>query len=470
MNSKKMARKFEKHYASHNAVVKLELLELIGNGERLIFDVKISKGTKESLVFNRASDIRTALELPLFQPFKEGVHIRLAVSERPVTENSLWKMLKSPVFHTRGIWIPIGLGYDLRGKMCFDDLAKFPHALYGGATNSGKTVGLRNLLVSIAVKRSVERVNLIIVDTGASGLDLFDPLPHLSCPIVKDEKTAVRVLFSLIREMERRITLTKDELRLLPAIVCVVDEYISLISKIGDGEKYLISAISNLLRRGRHAKIHMVLATQECAKQDMLINRTNLNARMAFACSDFYSSRNILGESGAENLTGKGAMLFKSPRLRNSVYLQGAYMSTEEIGQLIASITSAVHDFSNKFVVPEVDLLQSQPPQNQVWTSENMDNKTSKLNSDKELAGIIIWALGRKTVSALQIKKQFQMDKRADAMVDELFKMNLISEKYSNQPRKVLPTCYDDLSAEVVSFINHHGYSEEQIREAFYTK
>ena len=237
MNIDKIARKSESHYASHGAALKLKLREVIGDKERLIFDVKIKKGTKESLVFDRASDIKAALGLQLFQPFKEGLSILLAVSERPVTENSLQKMLLSPAFQRSEMRIPLALGYDMRGAMHFADLVKFPHAMYGGATNSGKTVGLRSLIVSIAFKQPVNRVNLIIIDTGASGLNIFKSLPHLSCPIVKDEGTAVRVMQSLIDEMERRVMLPREELRLLPAIVCVVDEYISLINTISVTEK-----------------------------------------------------------------------------------------------------------------------------------------------------------------------------------------------------------------------------------------
>ncbi len=462
MNIEKMARKIERHYNSHGVALKLIKCEIIRNGERYIYTINLKPGTKESLIFDRAQDIRTALQLPLFQPFREGLLICIAVSERPVTENSLQKMLESRGFHVRGMWIPIALGYDMRGAMRFADLAKFPHSLYGGATNSGKTVGLRSLIVSIVAKQSVNKVNLLIIDTGASGLDLFNLLPHLSCPIVKDTETAVNVMLALTDEMKRRVSMPNDELRLLPAIVCIVDEYVSLITSMGDTKdrKVLTGSISNLLRKGRHAKIHMVLATQESAKQDMLINCNSLNARMAFACSDFYSSRSILGEGGAEKLPGKGTLLFKSLEHPKPRCLQGAFISTKDVEKLIIRITSATHDFSNKFVIKNAETLLMP-----IVEAEVSEQRT--LKDDKELADIIMWALGRKSVSALQIIEQFRMGNRAYTIVNDLCKWGVVGDQFANQPRKVIPKTVEDLSSDTVAFLERHGYAPETISEIF---
>ena len=263
MNSEKTARKIEKHYECRGVPLKLEKCEIVGNGERFIYTIKFKKRTKEDLIFDCARNIQLALRLPLFQPFVEDLTIKLAVSYRPLTENSLRKMLANPAFHRSRMSIPIPLGYDMRGGMRFTDLVNFPHALYGGATNSGKTVGLQNLIISIAVKQSVNRVNLILIDVGTSGLNLFHSLPHLSCEIVNNEEIAVNVIKALIVEMNQRTNIPRNELRELPALICVIDEYLSLIRSVkGDGKNDLISNISNLLQRGRHAKIHIILATQ----------------------------------------------------------------------------------------------------------------------------------------------------------------------------------------------------------------
>lgn len=141
MNNNKLLQIIEKHYLPHGVAIKLILYEIIGENERLIFQLKLKPGAKENIIFDRAPDIRTALGLPLFQPFKDGLYIYLAVSEKSFTQNSLWKMLTSTAFHKGNMWIPITLGYNMRGNMVFADLGKMPHALYAGATGSGKSVG-----------------------------------------------------------------------------------------------------------------------------------------------------------------------------------------------------------------------------------------------------------------------------------------------------------------------------------------
>jgi len=468
MNHKKMARMIAHNFAAHKSPVDIELHESLEGGELLIFNVSLKPGTKESGVFNCASDIRTALGIELFQPFKEGLCIRLAVSKKPITDNSLQKMLTSPTFQRIKMNIPIALGYDLRGDMKFADLTEFPHALYGGATNSGKTVGLRSLIVSIIAKQPVSKANLLIIDTGATGLDLFDDLPHLSCKIVKDTDVALFTMKTLFTEMERRIALHDSELRSLPALICIVDEFLTLIDNINGTDKdTFITLISNLLRRGRHAKIHVVLATQESAKKDMQISLNNLYTRMAFKCSDFYSSRSILGTGGADKLPGKGAMLYKQPEHPDPLYIQGANITKKEIKRLVTRIIARQHDTSNKFVIPEMD-----SPQYTEQTTEGISATLSKPSNgrEKELAGIIFWALGQESVSVHKIKQNFDMGNRANDVMTDLRSLNLVAEKYANQPSDVIPACYDDLAAEVVNLLNRYGYTEDATRNAFAVK
>ena len=464
MKIKKSAKIIESHYHSHGVSIELTSCEVIKDGERFIFDVTLNKGTKENLVFDRASDIQTALKLPLFQPFKEGLFIRLAVSKKKITDNCLLKMITHKKF-PKQMSLPVGLGYDLRGMMYFIDLAKCPHALYAGSSRSGKSVGLRCLIASIAAKKPVSEVNLIIIDTGARDLNLFSSLPHLAYPIVKDAETASRVIFALVDEMERRISLSEDESQLLPNIICIFDEYISLIVSIVDKEKKkaLTTAISKLLQRGRHSNIHMVMATQEATKQDMLLNLNNLTTRMAFACSSYQNSISILGESGAEKLPGTGAMLFKPPNNQKPIYLQGAFVSTDELEQLIADIASKSHDLGNRFVIPEINIIQ-QP----AFTPDILDGTDSKPNQKKkELAGIIMWALSQNTISSSQIQKNFRKGRnQADQLLHELFIMGLISEKFAKQQRRVLPSQYDDLSGEVIQLLEDNGFASKQINQA----
>lgn len=451
MNCKKLAQKIEKHYLCHGVSLELILLETIGTCERFIFKIKLKPGTRENLIFDRAPDIKTALCMPLFQPFKDGLSICLAVSEQPVTQNSLWKMLTSQSFRSSRMWIPVALGYDMRNEMLFADLGRMPHAMYAGATNSGKSFGLLCLAMSIIFKQPVSNANLILFDVGANTMEPLIGIPHLSHPIVKDTETGLYVIQKLVEEMERRIKLDRSELRKLPALVCIIDEYISLINNIGSKKlsAELAAAISNLLRRGRHAKIHVVIAAQDPTVKNMKVDIGNITARMAFACATYHNSMTILGEGGADKLPGKGAMLYKSNEHPTPLHLQGAFMSSNDVKQLIARINSASHDLSNKFVIPELNT-----PQLLVQATETLDYESP--NEDcgkKELADIIMWTLRRDNISANQIRDHFRMGNRSYGIVDKLFEMGIIEAKFANQPRKVIPQRIEDIPTETLEFM-----------------
>lgn len=464
MNVKKMMQKIVRHYSCHSILIKLILLAVVGNGERFIFQIKLKPGTKENAIFDRATDIRMALQLPLFQPFKDGLNICLAVSEKPFTQNSLWKMLTSQKFRNSKDWLPIALGYDMMCGMVFADLGKMPHALYAGATCSGKSVGLICLILSLILKQPVSKVNLLLFDVGANTMEPFEGIPHLSHPIVKDTETGIYVISALADEMERRIKLSHEELRNLPAVVCVIDEYVSLISNIGNKKlsHYLANAISNLLRRGRHAKIHMVLATQDPTVKNMKVDVGNITARMAFMCAKYHNSITMLGEGGAEKLPGKGAMLYKSNEYPSPIHLQGAYMSPDEVKRLVARINSADHDFSNKFLIPELG-------SSEVFTQASEDSYDAPITDcaeKNEMADIIMWALERNTVSASQIMRQFSMGNRANGIIDRLFEMGIVSGKEANKPRKVLPQSIEDIPAETTEILAKNGIPTDEIVSA----
>jgi S-DNA-T family DNA segregation ATPase FtsK/SpoIIIE len=387
------------------------------------------------------------------------LEVRLAVSERPIKENSLRKMLTSPMFRRSGK-IPIALGYDMRGEMRFVDLVKLIHAMYAGASGSGKSIGLLCLILSIVYLQSVNQVNLLLFDVGANTLEPFSDAPHLSYPIVKDPETALYVIQSLVAEMERRMKLDRSELFNLPALICVLDEYVSLITNIGDKKrsKLLSDAISNLLRRGRQAKIHMIIATQDPTIKNMKVDVGNITARMAFACAKYHNAIAILGEGGAEKLPGKGSMLFKSGETPEPMYLQGAYMTPAEIKKIVAHINTNLHDTGNMFVIPEMEALQLKQVTDAL-------NPTSTSLDQKELAKVIAWALKNESVSKLKIMQEFKMGNRADAVMDALFRMNIVADKNANQPRVVVPKNVEDLSEEAKCILRDNGYAVEDIND-----
>lgn len=464
MKEKKLVKRIENHYMHHGVFISLKFISYDDEDKRLIFRFKMRPGTKTDMIFSCAPDIKTAMRIPLFQPFRDGEDICLAVSEKHVGQNSLYKMLTSETFCGSQDMLPLALGYDMMGRMVFSDLAEMPHVMYAGTTNSGKSIGLICLILSLIVRQPVRTANLLIFDTGANEMGIFNGIPHLSYPVVNDVQTGIYVIFKLVEEMERRINLEQIELRTQPAIICVIDEFISFVNHAGvkKSPEGLSHAISDLLCRGRHAKIHMVLAAQDPTKENMKVDTNNLTSRIAFRCAKYQNSTTVLGEGGAEKLTGKGAALYKSKE--HPVRIQGAYISVKEVEKLIVCVKSIDYDLSNKFLIPELDI--SALP---VSTSEDFDYISNEYDR-KELAEIIMWTLKQNNISASRIKEKFSMGNRANDIIEEMCAMGIISEKNVKQPRKILPQSAEDLSLETVHFLEQRGYVMKQIEAIFSTK
>lgn len=487
--AQKLFTKIEKHYKSHGAEIEIFDYEIIENDdiERYVFDVKLLRGTKVTLLHKCSKDIQMSLQLPLFEVVEEGLSIKIVVSEDEVTENSLIPMLRSPQFADarKKMQIPYAIGYDAMGKMLIEDLVTFPHSLSAGSTNSGKTLSLKALLMSIAWGCSEDEVNLLIFDIGVSDLSLFNKLPHLSYPVIKDVETGIMVMTALNAEMNRRIRLqerSKSIFSKLTHIVCVIDEYLSLISEVTDKviSKRLIENISNLLRRGRHAKIHMVIAAQNPTIANMKCDLGNITARMAFKCAKGNYSQTILGDSGAEKLTVKGSMLLKLPKYDVPQFVKGAFISSNDIRKALEHIRLnkernqirtlkqtkiALDRMKYRFRITESDL---KPTITEPISTDSLNNqsKFKQEQDDKLIAEIIMYLLERKSISCKTIEETFRLGyRKASGILEKLNEWGIVGDLYVKLPRVVLPISYEDLTPEIVEFLNGQGFASERIRE-----
>lgn len=456
---KRMAKFLEYLFDCYNVSVKVQSEGTINSdvNKRYIFNVKPKSGTKVNSIFGCIPNIKACLECSLFESFVENEKIYLAVSLDSNNNNSLLPILKSQVLQKTKMQIPVALGYDVICRPFLADLAQMPHILYGGATGMGKSVALQVLILSAIWKNPSQKVNIIIFDVGANDLDMFDGIQHLSHPIVKDEITSVYVIEEIVKEMEKRLKLSINELNELPAIILVIDEMVSLLRNIEHEKLYqtFTNALTNLLRRGRHAKIHIVIATQDPTKANLKMAYDNITTRVAFRCNNHYSSQSVIGQSGAENLEGKGSMLYVSVDCPTPKGIQGAYITIEELEWAISLVKSSKHDLSNKFVISE---MQS----NNTCFFDITDVIVDETSS-KEFTNIIMWTLSQQKVSANTDK--FKMGNRSYNIMNKLCDMKIVSEQYSKQPRNVIPTCINDISTEILELLSKYGYSKETISE-----
>lgn len=449
-----------KYYQCLGVHIRITKVHLVPSLKRYIFKVEFLPGTKVQAIFTHAPDIQAAMELHLFSPFKMGISTFIAVSEFDVKENRLLKILRSPEFSNSTMQIPLALGYDLMGDMYLADLAKLLHLVIVGPSGTGKSVALQCIVLSIIVKCPISSVRLILFDIGANSLSYFANVKHLYHPIVKDTETGIVVLESLVTEMEKRIDLGEDACRDLPFIICIIDEFDDTIAGIDDKEdtKRFTASLNSIIRRGRKARIILILASHNPKLENVKVNIGGIIPRISFQSTNHHNSSTAIGDSGAQNLSGDGAMLFKSQDERTPRLLQGSYVTSAEITAILENAPEGYDD---------IDMLEIRFPE----ISEDIVFSNDIVKKDKqELADILFWSLNHTHISVRQIQEKFRIGNRATEIIEILHKMNIVTAKFSNQPRKVITNCLEDLSSDTISFLEAYGYTKEQINETFKSK
>lgn len=467
-----LAEKIVKRYKGYGVSINIKDKGITILEDRFKFGIKLLPGTRVADIKKYETDIRMSLKLSLFQVVVEHLGIYLVASKGFSLDNSLFRILASTEYAEakKKMRIPHPIGFDATGKPFIADLAKYPQLMIAGSTSSGKTLSLKALLMGIVLEYSPQDVKLLVCDR-AGDLDVFAGIPHLAYPIIENSETFLKVILEMKNELERRINLKHSaEFNRLPSIIFVIDEFLAFISEMANKSMTQLAAktISDILRRGRHAKIHMVLATHNPTQSNMHIDLSDIPARMAFRCAKFTNSVTILGESGAEKLLGNGDMLFQSPYFDRLQRIQGAYISEEQVKTALKQVRlkfsnkspkekvyDLLNDIKNGFVINDAALLKIDPVP-----------KKQEIN-DKLLAEIIMWVLAHNSISCNLIKDTFRIGwKRAGEFLEKLYGFGIVGDIYAKLPRPDIPVDYVDLSDDIVSFLNKNGYSEDLIKNA----
>lgn len=241
--------------------------------------------------------------------------------------------------------LKVALGVDIEGENIFVDIAKMPHGLVAGATNSGKSVSINTILVSLLFKNSPEDLRLILIDPKIVELNTYNDIPHLITPVITDAKMASEGLKWAVNEMEKRYVLFADnrsrdiktfnenvkkgriDAEHMPYIVIVIDELADLMMVSAQDVE---DSIRRITQKARAAGIHLIVATQR-PTTDVIKGtiKSNIPTRIAFKVASHVDSLTILDSTGAEELLGQGDMLLKE--VDSPTRLQGAYISDDEI-------------------------------------------------------------------------------------------------------------------------------------------
>jgi S-DNA-T family DNA segregation ATPase FtsK/SpoIIIE len=470
-------RKIREYYAAVSPAVPMKLSFVRAVGDLFVFLIKFVPGTTESKLRKNLGDIQQTLGLRLFQLHREDMDFFFVVSKHNTFDNRLLGILTSPSYpeHIKDMAIPYPIGFDVMRKPIIADLVLYFSWLLGGASGSGKTTGIRSLVASILWSCSPKNVNLIIIDPAAN-LTQFGEFPHLSCPVIYDPKAGRKAISHLCTEMNRRLILkgeNPDEFNLLPMVVCVIDECVSFVSGIGNKQasQSLAGIISNILRMGRHARIFLVLATQNPSLDEMKCDLSPITSRISYKVGKSQGSVTILGEGGAKALLGQGEMYFISQHHSGLMYLKGAYITEEEIETVCCHVRKKYEetelDDRYTFTIDAADL---QPSDDDDMRGDSFAIAEQD-DEDKLFAEIIMWTLRRETVSGNLIGKTFEVGARkASKLLDRLHKSGLAGDANVKCGRKVLPVCIEDLTKETISLLNRHGYKADDIEATFAIK
>ena len=394
-------------------------------------------GVKVSKIINLSDDIarNTSSESARIAtiPGSNTVGIELPNNSR---ENVyLSEILNNSDFKKKDIKLPIALGKNISGVPIVGDLASMPHLLIAGTTGSGKSVCINTIILSLLYRHTPDKCKFILIDPKMLELSTYEGIPHLLCPVITEAKKAASVLGWVVKEMESRYRLmTKEGVRNIdgynskhklpmPYIVVVVDEMSDLMLVAG---KEIENYIQKLSQMARAAGIHIIMATQR-PSVDVITGtiKANFPTRISFQVTSKIDSRTILGEQGAEQLLGKGDMLYMSSANR-IVRIHAPFVSDNEIEKINNSLRSqAEPDY--------IDEILNFADEKEIGDINNQGDKDELYQSALE----IIRSEGKASTSFLQRKLQIGYN-RAARIIDMMEADGIVSKANHVGKRDVL--------------------------------
>ena len=394
-------------------------------------------GVKVSKIINLSDDIarNTSSESARIStiPGSNTVGIELPNNSR---ENVfLSEILNNTDFKKKEIKLPIALGKNISGKPIVGDLSSMPHLLIAGTTGSGKSVCINTIILSLLYRHTPERCKFILIDPKMLELSTYEGIPHLLCPVITEAKKAASVLGWVVKEMESRYRLmTKEGVRNIdgynskhklpmPYIVVVVDEMSDLMLVAG---KEIENYIQKLSQMARAAGIHIIMATQR-PSVDVITGtiKANFPTRISFQVTSKIDSRTILGEQGAEQLLGKGDMLYMSSANR-IVRIHAPFVSDNEIEK--------INNFLRSQAEPDyIDEILNFADEKELGSNTDQGDKDELYQQAVE----IIRSEGKASTSFLQRKLQIGYN-RAARIIDMMESDGIVSKANHVGKRDVL--------------------------------
>lgn len=424
---------------AHNAVLLEETLDNFGITAKVVnatqgptvtrYELEPAKGTKVSRIMGLQDDLKmslAAVDIRMEAPIPGKSAVGIEIPNKNVSAVHLRDVLDCEEFQQASGGIPVGLGKDIADMPVITDLAKMPHLLVAGSTGSGKSVCVNTLISSILFSRKPDEVKLILVDPKMVELSVYNGIPHLMLPVVTDMNKAAAVLRWAVREMDARyMTLAtagvrnvasynkQNPTKSMPLILIIIDELADLMMTNPDVEE----SIDRLAAKARAAGIHMVLATQR-PSVDVITGKikANVPSRIAFTVATQIDSRTILDQAGAERLLGRGDMLFNPIGANKPIRIQGAFISDEEVEELIAFVKGQGQPEYDEVMMAETDK-----------GVESSDAVGSDEEQDELLERAVQIVLEQRSASASILQRRLRVGfSRAGRLIDTMQDMKII--------------------------------------------
>ncbi len=435
------------------------------------YDLKPAPGLRSQRVISLAEDIARSMLAESVRvamvPGKNVIGIELPNKKREIV--TLRHILEDKEFQNSNQKLPLCLGKDIAGKPIIADLSVMPHLLIAGTTGSGKSVGVNSMIISLLYKHTPETCRFIMIDPKMLELSVYDGIPHLLTPVVTDPKKAIIALKWAVREMEKRYTLmsklgvrnienfnerllvarrkgeiltqniqvgfdsetgqpifeeTEIDLTPLPFIVILIDEVADLMLVAG---KEIEAAVQRLAQMARAAGIHVVMATQR-PSVDVITGtiKANFPTRISFQVTSKIDSRTILGEQGAEQLLGKGDMLFMAGGGK-VIRVHGPFLNDVEV----ENVTS----YLMKQSVPDYDETVIEEQNN----NENENFIPSNNFKDELYEEAIKLVVREQKASTSFIQRHFRIGyNRAATIIEKMEENNIISKPGKAGKREII--------------------------------
>ncbi|MBP9717896.1 DNA translocase FtsK 4TM domain-containing protein [Candidatus Gracilibacteria bacterium] len=411
------------------------------------YTLKPHEGVKLSKITGLKNDLALTLAAPAIRieapiPGKSLVGIEIPNEQRTMVR--LREMLETEDWKEIGSQLRMPLGRTVSGKPMVIDLASMPHILIAGATGAGKSVGMNSFLMSLLYQNSPQDLKLIMVDPKRVELNTYNGIPHLLTPVITDVEKAATALRWAVAEMNRRYIVLADtghrnisdynadskiEQR-MPKIVIVIDELADLMMAAG---KDVEASICRIAQMARAVGMHLMVATQR-PSVDVITGliKANIPARVAYAVTSGIDSRTILDCIGAEDLLGKGDMLFISGQMSKPVRIQGIYVSSKEIERVTNRVKLTIE--------PEYDetITSSEVARSHI---QGLPNSRGGGGNDPMYQRAMAVVVESRKASASLLQRRLEIGyARAARILDEMESNGVIGPVRGAKPREIYVT------------------------------